>query len=284
MSKNLSTLALLLAHFMTQCQSSIKEVTHQVPYDFDKPNEIFELDNDLREISGLAWWNEDSLISIEDENGILYFLSAKDGSILHKSTFGDDGDYEGVAVKDRKVHVLKSNGDIFQIEKPLKKNTKAEKHKTRLSGEDDAEGFCYFNSRKVFLIGVKEYAKHKGKRLIYELKEEDDDIEKDAYLKIDEDELIEEVHKKYGDKWGDNFKPSGLAVNPISDHIYVLSGVNSLLAVFNSERELVDAVRLPKHYAEQPEGICFAPDGTLFISTEGGGGKGKLAVMKMKKR
>jgi hypothetical protein len=203
---------------------------------------------------------------------------------LHKSTFGDDGDYEGVAVKDRKVYVLKSNGDIFQIEKPLKKKTKAEKHKTRLSGEDDAEGFCYFNSREVFLIGVKEYGKYKGKRSIYELKEEDDDIEKDPYLKIDEDELMAEVHQKYGDKWGDNFKPSGLAVNPISDHIYVLSGVNSLLAVFNSEKELVDAVRLPKHYAEQPEGICFAPDGTLFISTEGGGGKGKLAVMKMKKR
>jgi len=284
MSKYLPTLVLFLAHFMTQCQSSHKEVTHRLPYDFTKPNETFDLDKDLREISGLAWWNEDTLVSIEDENGVLYFISSKDGSILYESSFGDDGDYEGVAVKESQVFVLKSKGDIYQIEKPLKRKTNAEKYKTRLSGEDDAEGFCYFEKGKVFLIGVKEHGKYKGKRLIYELKTEEDDIEKDPYLKIDEDDLMKKVHKKYGDKWGNHFKPSGLAVHPISGHIYVLSGVNGLLAVFNDEKDLVDAIRLPNKYARQPEGICFAPDGTLFISTEGGDGKAKLTSMKMKKR
>jgi uncharacterized protein YjiK len=282
MPKHLPTLAFLLAHFLTQCQTPKPEVSHILPYDFSTPKKVFELDKDLVEISGLAWWNKDTLVSIQDEKGILYFLSAKNGSILFEADFGENGDYEGVAVKKEHVYVLKSNGNIYRIKKPLKKKTKSDRQKTSLSAEDDLEGFCYYKKEKSFLIAAKERGSFKGKRLIYQLKKGEKDIEKEPYLIIDESELMKRVHQKYGNRLGDNFKPSGLDVHPKSGNLYILSSASRILAVFNQNNELIEAIKLPKNYAKQAEGMCFAPDGTLFISTEGGEGKAKLAKLKMK--
>jgi uncharacterized protein YjiK len=36
--------------------------------------------------------------------------------------------------------------------------------------------------------------------------------------------------------------------------------------------------KLDKELLPQPEGICFSPDGIMFISSEGKGGKGRILV------
>jgi sugar lactone lactonase YvrE len=39
-------------------------------------------------------------------------------------------------------------------------------------------------------------------------------------------------------------------------------------------------IRLNRKLFPQPEGICFSPDGKLFISTEGKGQPGKIMLFK----
>ncbi|MEM9052705.1 MAG: SdiA-regulated domain-containing protein, partial [Bacteroidota bacterium] len=282
MLKQLPLMAFLLGTLVLQCRAPKKKVSHRITYDFENPLRILELESDLVEISGIAWWSKDTLAAIEDEKGKIYFIDLANGKVLNKTDFGEKGDYEDVAVRNRKLYVLKSNGDIFKVKDPFKKEAKVKKMDTSLSKKDDLEGLCYFSEKDCFLLGAKEPGEIKGKRVIYELKRGNDDIEKEPYLIIDEDNLMDEIHKKYGDRIGKNFKPSGLEIHPISGDLYVISAINRILAVFDKKNQLKEAIRLPKSYAKQAEGICFAPDGTLYISSEGVEGKGKITELKMK--
>jgi len=209
MPNHFPTLAFILAHILLQCQSPQSAAKDLLPYRFNVPGLTFELDKDLREISGLAWWNTDTLVAIEDESATIYFLSAKDGSILKKTNFGDKGDYEGIAMFERIIYVLRSDGDVFKVDHPLREKSKADKNETDLSQSDDAEGLCYAPQTKSLLIAVKEEGDNKGKRSIHQLELEAKDIEKKPFLLIDEDLLLHELHTKYGNRFGSSFKPSG---------------------------------------------------------------------------
>ncbi len=283
MPKHFPTVAFLLAHILLQCQSPHSEAKDALPYTFAKPEYIFELDKDLREISGLAWWNNDTLVSIEDESATIYFLSATDGSIIKKTDFGDKGDYEGIAVVEREMYILRSDGDLFRVKHPLREKSKADKNETDLSRSDDTEGLCFDAKSHSLLIAAKEEGKYRESRVIYQMGINEKDIDKKPYLLIDEEALLKALHTKYGNRFGSSFKPSGIAFHPLTGDLYIVSAANHLLAAYDDKKELIDVVKLPKAYAKQVEGICFAPDGRLFISTEGGDEKGKIVVLKMMK-
>jgi len=278
MPKQFYTLSFLFAHLFIQCQSPTNEDT-ALPYDFDNPNKVLDLGNDLREISGLAWWNTDTLVAIEDERGDLYFLSTSTGKVLLKTEFEDDGDYEGIAVKDRTVYVLRSDGDVYKVEEPLSDDPDTDKNETDLSKSHDTEGLFYDKDRDLLLIACKaEEDDYYGYRTVFGLTPDDKDIERKPFLLIDEEDLIERLHIRYGNRLGSSFKPSGLARHPQNGDLYVLSAANSLLAVFDENQDMKEILRLSYPHTNQMEGICFAPDGTLFISSEGG--TGKIAVFK----
>ena len=81
-----------------------------------------------------------------------------------------------------------------------------------------------------------------------------------------------------------NFGPSGIAVHPLSGDIYVLSSRGKILVQLDAEGKYLDAWKLDKKNFKQPEGICFAPNGDMYISNEGRGGKANLLHFKWKSR
>ena len=57
------------------------------------------------------------------------------------------------------------------------------------------------------------------------------------------------------------------------------------MAVFSHDGSLKNFQLIDRNILLQPEGICFAPDGTLYISTEGKpGGSGFIYAYKMAKQ
>jgi uncharacterized protein YjiK len=74
------------------------------------------------------------------------------------------------------------------------------------------------------------------------------------------------------------FAPSGIAQHPQTKQWYILSSPKRLLLVIDEQSNLVYLEQLSEKLARQPEGICFAPDGTLYISSEGKGAKGRLLI------
>ena len=64
-------------------------------------------------------------------------------------------------------------------------------------------------------------------------------------------------------------KISAICIHPISDRLYVLSGAERLLLVFDMNGNIEYLERLDKDLFTQPEGITFMKNGDMFISNEG---------------
>jgi uncharacterized protein YjiK len=60
-----------------------------------------------------------------------------------------------------------------------------------------------------------------------------------------------------------------MSIHPVSGSLYVLSGPERLLLVFDMNGNIEYLERLDKNLFAQPEGISFRDNGDLFISNEG---------------
>ncbi|MEO6905999.1 MAG: SdiA-regulated domain-containing protein, partial [Ginsengibacter sp.] len=81
------------------------------------------------------------------------------------------------------------------------------------------------------------------------------------------------IHKKDFEELAKDkisFNPSAIAIHPITHEIYLLSTKdNKCMAVYNRDGKLISFQSIDSDLMPQPEGICFSPDGKLYISSEG---------------
>jgi len=272
----------------------------EFPYDIYNPTEKFVLKDALREISGLTYYNANSLLCINDEKGIVYKYHLNKKEVTKKYHFEKSGDYEGLEMVDSLVYVLRSDGKVFKINNLRGKNTNTIKRSTILNAGNDTEGLGYDASSNSLLIACKGNPargnKYLGKRVIYKYSLDKNELIDTPYLFIDQGQirkilefngyarfsvkLFENLNPAEGDI---TFQPSAVAVHPITNNIYVLGSVGKLLLVLNSEGEIQAVVKLKRKIFRQPEGICFAPDGTMFISNEGKGSKANILQFKFNK-
>ena len=92
-------------------------------YNLDQPDNKFKLTKKLKEISGLACYDDKWLIAVQDEKGALYTIDIKSGEIEDIIKFSADGDYEGMACKDNVFYALRADGVLFRIKDWHKKKT-----------------------------------------------------------------------------------------------------------------------------------------------------------------
>lgn len=78
------------------------------------------------------------------------------------------------------------------------------------------------------------------------------------------------------------FGPSGIAIQPQSGDIYIISSLGKTLFVLGKEGKLKHIEKLEKEILPQPEGITFDADGTLYIASEGRDGAARLCIFKLK--
>ncbi|HIG73827.1 MAG TPA: hypothetical protein EYQ24_04400 [Bacteroidetes bacterium] len=236
-----------------------------VPYDLANPDGRFRLAPRLREISGLTWLSSGRLGAVQDEDGDLFELDPSSGEVVRESRFHGDGDYEGLAQVGDTVWVVESDGDLY----PFDGRTEADKIDTGLKRSNDVEGLAYDAVHHRLLLALKGDPGNGLRRVraIYAYDLTTGERSDEPAFTLDRDQL---------DPGGAPFKPSGLAFHPATGELYVLSAVRRALIVLSPEGELRAAVALPARLYPQAEGIAFAPDGTLFISSEGDGTAGTL--------
>lgn len=247
--------------------------TENIPYLFEKPDVSFALPDELMEISGLTVLPNGHLGAVQDEDGILYALNRETGAIEGRYSFGDSGDYEGVEAVGDRVFVLLSNGNLIELTDWSQGTPKTETYKTDLKGKNDTEGLAYDADRERLLIACKEEPGNdlkKDKKAVYAFVLSNYELDPEPVYVIDLDELEKQFDGK------GNFKPSSLAVHPSTGDLYVLSSVAKALAVLDGDGSLRHVWPLQESLFEQPEGLAFLPDGTLFISSEGTEGPGML--------
>ncbi len=270
------------------------------PYDLENPDNKQKLPKKLEEVSGLTFVGQNLTAMVQDEQGKIYIYNYKEEDVTEEIKFNSDGDYEGLEIVGDHAYVMESNGVLHQVMNFLDKEPIARKYKTLLSGRNNVEGLGYSPENEQLLLACKEAPGIYGKsypntRAVYAFSLNEMEMNTEPFIQIDFYQLSQlliayatnEFEREYAadfDPDGDDaFKPSGIAVHPLSGDIYIIGTVGKLLVIFDRDGKLKNVKPLDKDTFKQPEGICFAPDGTLFISNEGKSGKGNLLIFRQKK-
>ena len=244
----------------------------------------WEMPEDLDEISGINYLSKDKIASVQDEEGIIYIYNLNTNLVEKKVNFAKSGDYEGIAIVDSTAYVLESNGKIHQVERYMDSAFTTKAIQTSFSLKNNMESLTFDSANNRLLMAVKDTDPNsKTYKGIYAFDLDTKKVAKDPVFKIPLDDPIlnyKEARTFKGSS--DGFYPSEIAINPTDGNIYILEGKNSRLLIMDVSGKLLRLHKLNKKSFPQPEGMTFAPDGTLYISNEGKKGMANILEVDLK--
>jgi hypothetical protein len=255
----------------------------EINYNLSSPDKIYVLPNVLREVSGITGTDATSIACVQDENGILFIYDLMKEQITNQYPFYFNGDYEGIARVDKTIYILRSDGMLFGIENYESATPTRESYSTGIPARNN-EGLCFDQKSNRLLIAPKNnYRKDSDKknhRFIYSFDLKSKKLAENPAFDFDlkvikkfASENMIKVPKKNGKK-GDKdnneieFRPSEIAIHPFTNRLFVLSGMEKLLFVFNPNGEIEYVESLDPELFVQPEGITFLKDGDMLISND----------------
>jgi len=262
-------------------QTQRGETVHQVgPTGYDLANpEVFEMNGVLEEISGITLFqgNPDTLFAQQDEAGKLFFFALGDKK-PQQIRFGNDGDYEDIAISGEDVIVLRSDGSLYRF--PIK-----ERHGKRIEsvttwkkpfpkGEYESLAARADDSQLYILCKACEIDRKQASTTGYRFRlAEDGTLSESVSFSVSHAQI-----EHYVSLDGKPFQPSSMAWNPHTGEWYVISSINKMLVVLDEKWQVTGAYPLdPKRYI-QPEGLAFDNNRALYIASERGK-KGKWAAV-----
>jgi hypothetical protein len=263
---------LIINLFFIACNSNKPKWKSPVGYDLTAP-EVFSLSKKVDQISGIAYSaSNGSVFAIDDDTGDLYNITLQKNPQIQKWKFGKAGtDNEDLVLIDSTFYVLGSKGKIFRFRLPVTE-----------VGEFDL-GLKKFNEFEIL------YKDPMTDRLILLCKDCAEDSKKEVsgyafnYLTdtfSDKPVLVlkeSSIEKVLGKKI-ERFKPSAANVNPLTNDVFIISSINRLLVISDSDLSVKEVYELDPELFKQPEGLCFTPSGDLLISNEAGP-KGKADIL-----
>ncbi|MFY0591858.1 SdiA-regulated domain-containing protein [Roseivirga sp.] len=254
----------------------VSQEQNKLAYDIDNPDERYVLPEYLEEVSALTFYQKDQLAMLNDEKGRMYVLDLNTKKIVHRVRFEGNGDFEGLERVGDYIYAIESNGKLYRFN--VKMEGVVEKIKTPFDSGNNVEGLGYDAQTGHLLFALKEDGdikdvSVKGKA-IYGFHLETEKFKKTPIHIVKHKDL----KRVLGDKY--KFKPSGVAVHPLTREVYIIAAAGQSLLVCSPEGEPLHLSKLKSTIFPQPEGIAFAPNGDMFISSEVDGEGG--VVLKFK--
>ncbi len=256
----------------------------QARYDLSDPDAVFKMPDELNEISGLSLSEcGQYILTIQDESGTLYWIDKHTGAVAKTTEFWKEGDFEGIEFTPAGIFAVKSNGGIYRLRDWDKPEFKVDKFKFSLEKENDVEGLAYDAAHNRLLLACKGIPSNPAliqrdifafdlgvEQLspapVYSITLEAVNNYLSSHQDIDGFEKIEDNFQESDKELG--FKPSGIAVHPLTDELYLLSASGKMLLSMARTGVINQIIKLDKKIHPQPEGICFDPGGTMYICNE----------------
>ena len=260
---------LLLAMLPAACSA---EPDSDAPVEGDDSFRQWALPDRLREISGLALTDDERLLAVADENAMVYEIDYNTGGLVKVFAFGrpvERGDFEGIAVLDGRVWLMTSDGDLYVGDEGGNGEQVAfERYETGIGEGCELEGLVADPVDQVLLLVCKDGRDRKRLR-VHRWSPDDGHL---GDFKLPEKDMEEAVGRK-------KVRPSGVAIDPDSGDLLVVTAGQYAVFRIDREGELIDVImRMDPRRHRQAEGIAITGDGRMLIADEGGGGRARLAV------
>ena len=251
---------------LNSCNGITKDLSKypDTPYYNLSSPKIINLSPTLDEISGIAYYAKDtSVFAIIDEAGILFKISLNNPKNIKSWEFSKKRDYEDLFLIDSVFYALVSNGDVVRI---IFKNNSLETYKINFPDaskkKNEFESLIKINDSTLALI-CKDCENDKKSNVSSYLLNLNDTAEPfKTYIDFSMKELIAKTGMK------GKFKPSAAAIHPLTGEIYLISSIQKLLLITDSEGNFKEVYKLDPGIYKQPEGIAFTPQGDMIISNE----------------
>ena len=256
-------------HQPTQMSFTVDE-NYKFPYQFQENEWRVEVPDALKEISGITPLDNEHVLAINDEKGILYTVDLNAGNIVNEILFDKDRDYEDLCKVANQVFILERDGDLYQFD--LENQDTILKFETIFNYRNDTEGLCFDSKKNRLLIAYKEGSPEgivlpKNTVAVFGfdlLKKTVSPVPVISIPKKEIGRIVGNGGKPY------NFKPSAIGIHPHSGNLYVLSSVGKILIIVNPNNNKILYVELlDGQQFTQPEGIAFDENENLLISCEG---------------
>tara|TARA_R100001369_G_scaffold20091_3_gene37000 strand:- start:82195 stop:83040 length:846 start_codon:yes stop_codon:yes gene_type:complete len=227
----------------------------------------------LEEISGIAWMDKERIACVEDEEAIIFIYNLKTSEVERQIVFGEDGDYEGIALVGEDAYVLRSDGTIFEVLNYLTEEKEVNEIKIVFSKTYNFEGISFDKKRNRLILAIKDKAEKEYKP-IYSVDLKTKKLEEEPAYKIKfDDPIFDDLDIKNNNHL---IQPSEITVNPKTGEIYILEGTNPKLLILSPNGKPKKLHVFQEEQFPQPEGLTFDDQGNLYISNEGAGGMGNI--------
>ena len=231
----------------------------------------WDMPRDLKEISGLSYYDDQRLACVQDEAGKIYIYNIEKNAIEKEIGFGSPGDYEGVAIVGKAAWILRADGVLFEVNDVNAAKPSVKEYRTHLTVAQDCEGLCYDQLHERLLITVKgkdpNSSDYKG---IYAFDLKTHVMAKEPAVRIDlQDEAFNGTATGKKKKKAATIMPSAITIHPVSRDLYITDGPKSRLLVTDKAGTIKKLLQLDTKLFAQPEGITFNKQGELYISNEG---------------
>lgn len=251
------------------------KINHLNQYDFDMPSDVIELPKALKEISGFSFINDSVIAVISDSNPYLYFYNIFQRKIINSIEIASGGDFEDVAVCGDTAFVMQSNGKIWMVAN-YNKIPVISFFSLPLTPPFELEGLCHNQTKDTLFIAAK-YWHEEDNTALNELPIWAFSIKQ---MKLVEEPIFYVSTEIASDKKKHLFHTSALKKvgNPA---FWIVVSTNKKFVAQLDFNGVKDAI-IPLESKEfiQPEGIDINSYGTIYISNEGGDGKGTLLAFK----
>ncbi|MHA4843246.1 hypothetical protein ACX0G7_03725 [Flavitalea antarctica] len=245
-----------------------KSFLPEIPGYDNKNREVFLLHKRLLEISGITYINSRTLSGINDEDGKIFTIDFGKGK-PDALDFGEKNDYEDIAIVDSTYYVLESNGNINVVS--LKDQSTARKVPFKKKSKIEFESLYYDKSIEKLVLLSKEQRMLQDALVAYSFDPLLENFSAEPVYIIS----LREVKKLMKD-YSAECKPSAAAVHPILNKVFVIASVGKVLVICSLKGEVENVYSMNPDVFAQPEGICFSPEGHMFIANEGLQGKANI--------
>lgn len=262
---------LLLIGSLVGCKTINEEESspYSLPMGYSLENhQLVRLDEELTEISGIAW-NKNSLLAIEDESSVIFELEPLTGKILQKEKFEKNRDVEDILVNGTDAWVLRSNGNLYQISHFLTDSASTSIFEFPIRESRDMEAFVLSPDKTSIYIFCKvcEWDESPDKSSVFRFSLESLTFEEIPFKTLHHSQ-IESILPENREEI--KLQPSAAAYHPLTGDLFLISSTDKWLMVLDQEWNPKSIHFLDPKYFWQAEGMTFDEVGNLYISNEAG--------------